>query len=46
MVLTITLLLVLTAFAVTIASAMGRAPLWIAVLLVVLVQLLAIVPAR
>lgn len=41
---TITLLLVLTAFFVTIASALGKAPLWIAVLLVVLVQLLGVVP--
>src|SRR5262245_65589706 len=37
--LTVTLLLVLVAFGITIASALGKAPLWIAVLLIVLVQL-------
>lgn len=44
--LTIALLLVLAAFVVTILSAMGKAPLWIAVLLAVLVELLQVVPAR
>jgi hypothetical protein len=44
--LTVSLLLVVAAFIVTIAAALGKAPLWIAVLLVVLVQLLAIVPLR
>ena len=42
--LTITLLLVLAAFVVTIASAMGKAPLWVAVLLLVMVDLLRVVP--
>ena len=44
--LTVTFLLVLAAFIVTIASAMGKAPLWVAVLLLVLVELLRIVPLR
>lgn len=44
--LTVTFLLVLAAFVVTIASAMGRAPLWVAVLLLVLVELLRVVPLR
>jgi len=38
------LLLVLTAFVVTILSAIGKAPLWVAVLLLVLVHLLAVLP--
>jgi len=42
--LTISLLLVLTAFVVTILSAIGKAPLWVAVLLLVLVHLLAVLP--
>ncbi len=42
--LTVTLLLVLAAFVVTIASAMGKAPLWPAVLLLVVVHLLAGLP--
>lgn len=41
---TLTLLLVLTAFIVTIASAMGKAPLWVAVLLLVILELLRDVP--
>jgi hypothetical protein len=44
--LTITLLLVLVAFALTIASAMNKAPLWAAVLLLVLVELLRVLPLR
>lgn len=44
--LTVTLLLVLSAFVVTIASAMGKAPLWIAVLLLVLIELVRAVPIR
>jgi hypothetical protein len=44
--LTITLLLVLAAFLVTIAHAIGKAPLWPAVLLLVLVELLRVVPLR
>ena len=46
MVLSLTLLLVLTAFGVTIASAMGKAPLWIAVLLLVIIALLSVVPIK
>lgn len=45
-VLTVTLLLVLLAFAVTIAAALGKAPLWIAVLLLTLVHLLGLLPIR
>jgi len=44
--LTVTFLLVLAAFIVTIASAMGKAPLWVGVLLLVLVELLRIVPLK
>lgn len=44
--LTIALLLVLAAFVVTIASAMGKAPLWVAVLLLVLLELLRVMPVR
>ena len=42
--LTVTLLLVLAAFLCTIASAIGKCPLWIAVLLLCVVHLLAILP--
>ncbi len=42
--LTITLLLVLSAFVVTVVAAMGKAPLWVAVMLLVLVHLLAVLP--
>jgi len=42
--LTVTLLLVLAAFALTIASAMGRAPLWAAVVLLCLMELLRVLP--
>jgi hypothetical protein len=45
-VLTVTILLVLSAFVVTIANAIGKAPLWVAVLLVVLIELLRVVPLR
>ena len=44
--LTVTLLLVLAAFVVTVAAAMGKAPLWVAVLLLVVVHLLSVVPIR
>lgn len=44
--LTLTLLLVLAAFVVTVASAMGKAPLWIAVFLLVVLELLRIMPVR
>lgn len=43
---TVTFLLVLAAFVVTIASAMGKAPLWVAVLLLVLIELLRVIPLR
>lgn len=43
---TVTFLLVLAAFVVTISSAMGKAPLWVAVLLLVLVELLRVIPIR
>jgi hypothetical protein len=42
--LTVAGLLVLAAFLVTIVAAMGKAPLWVAVLLLVLVELLRILP--
>jgi hypothetical protein len=42
--LSVILLLVLAAFVVTIASAMGKAPLWVAVLLLVVVHLLTSLP--
>lgn len=42
--LTVIGLLVIAAFIVTIASAMGKAPLWVAVLLLTLVELLRILP--
>jgi hypothetical protein len=37
---TVTLLLVLCALAVTIAAAIGRAPIWAAVLILVIIELL------
>jgi hypothetical protein len=43
---TITLLLLVAAFVVLIASALGKAPLWIAVLLLLVVQLLTVLPIR
>ena len=42
----IALLLVLAAFVVCIASAMGRAPLWPAVVLLVIIALFSLLPAR
>jgi hypothetical protein len=42
--LNITVLLLLAALIVTIASAVGRAPLWVAVLLVVIALLLRALP--
>lgn len=42
--LTIALVLVLAAFALTIASAMGRAPLWAAVVILCLIELLRVLP--
>ena len=46
MFLTIPVLLLVAAFIVTIVAGIGRAPLWVAVLLLVVVELLRIVPAR
>ena len=42
--LSVSLLLVLAAFVVVIASAMGRAPLWVAVLLIVVAELVQLLP--
>ncbi len=42
--LTVTLLLVLAAFVCTVASAIGKCPLWVAVLLLCVVHLLAVLP--
>lgn len=42
--LTVTLLLVLAAFCCTIASALGRCPLWVAVLLLCVMHLVAVLP--
>jgi len=42
--LSLTILLVLAAFAVTIGAAIGRAPLWVAVMLLVLLSMLAVLP--
>jgi hypothetical protein len=42
--LSVTLLLVLAAFGLTIASAMGKAPLWTAVVLLCLMELLRVLP--
>lgn len=41
---TVTLLLILAAFVCTIASALGKCPLWVPVLLVALVMLLERMP--
>jgi hypothetical protein len=42
----LTMLLLLTAFVTTILSAEGKAPLWVAVLLLVLIELLQSWPGR
>lgn len=42
--LTVTMLLALAAFVVTVGAAMGRAPLWVAVLLLVVLHLLTALP--
>jgi len=44
--LTVSLILALAAFFVAIAAAMGKAPLWVAVILVAIVQLLQFVPVN
>ena len=41
---TVTFLLILAAFICTIASALGKCPLWVAVLLITLVLLLGVLP--
>lgn len=43
---TVSLILVIIALAVVIAAAVGRAPLWIAVLLLVINELLSLFPVR
>ena len=43
---TIALILTLIALLLTIVAALGRCPLWIPVLFVVLVQLLAVLPSK
>lgn len=44
--LTVNSVLVLAAFLVTIGAAMGRAPLWVAVLLLVVLELVRLLPIR
>lgn len=44
MFLTVSVLLALAAFVTTIAAAMNRAPLWVAVLLLVVLHLLLLLP--
>jgi hypothetical protein len=46
MTLTVVLLLVIAAFLVTIASAIGKAPLWVAVLILTIVALLQVMPLK
>lgn len=41
---TVTLLLALSAFVCTIAAALGRCPIWVAVLLLCLIPLLSVLP--
>jgi hypothetical protein len=41
---TVVLLLAIAAFVVTIANAIGKAPLWVAVLLLTIIQLLSGLP--
>jgi len=42
--LTVILLLVIAAFVTTVVSAMGKCPLWIAVLFLVVIELLRVLP--
>lgn len=42
--LTVTVLFVLAAFVATVASALGKCPLWVAVVLICLVQMLMVLP--
>ena len=43
---TVNFLLALTAFVLTIVAAVGRAPLWAAVLVLTLIELLRVLPLR
>lgn len=43
--LTLTFILVATAFVCTVASAVGKCPIWIPVLLLTLLELLRVIPA-
>jgi hypothetical protein len=45
-VITISLLLALSALVVTIAAAIGKAPLWVAVVLLCILALVQVVPVR
>jgi len=42
--LTVFLILAIAAFIVTVASAMGKAPLWVAVIILCLIELLRVLP--
>lgn len=44
--LTVALLLALAAFVVTVGAAMNRAPLWVAVILLAIAELLHVLPLR
>jgi hypothetical protein len=44
--LSVVMLLVVAAFIVTILSAIGKCPLWVAVLLLVLIELLHVMPVK
>lgn len=46
MVISISLVLAILALAVTVAHAMGKAPLWIAVLLLAILALVGLLPVR
>lgn len=43
---TVTVLLVLVAFLCAVASAAGKCPLWISVLLLIVLELLRVIPLR
>lgn len=44
--LTITLILLVAALLITIASSLGKAPLWVGVILAIIAQLLAVLPVK
>ena len=44
--LTVMIVLVLAAFIVTVASAMNKAPLWVAVIILCLIELIRILPLK